>query len=150
MNATATVTATAGLNLRAAPSRSGELLTTLPTGATITLLSDERRQADGLTWANVEGSGIQGWVATEVNGVLTFELTDEFQPPNEALFSIFATADEVRQLTTLESLRLAHMRRSIELTRQKLAEDEAIAAATEQLAALYSAILARHALEATL
>jgi len=54
-----------GVRLRATPSRTGQIATVLPEGTTLTIVGDDK-QADGLTWRNVQGPGDgKGWVASD-------------------------------------------------------------------------------------
>ena len=54
-----------GVRLRATPSKTGQIATVLPEGTTLTIVGDDK-QADGLTWRNVQGPGDgKGWVAAD-------------------------------------------------------------------------------------
>jgi uncharacterized protein YgiM (DUF1202 family) len=56
------------VNLRTSPSLAGEIITTVSTGAHLTLIDSAFTAADGYQWINVtldDQSGRQGWVASE-------------------------------------------------------------------------------------
>ena len=80
--ATYTVVLTSGtLNLRATPSASGTVLTTIPNYAAVTEYISEYKvatyTADGITWRSVEYNGTKGWVASQylVSGNVSAPLT---------------------------------------------------------------------------
>ncbi|MBX5490134.1 MAG: SH3 domain-containing protein [Chloroflexi bacterium] len=55
----------AGVNMRAAPSTSAQIVLQLDDGQVVTNL-DETRSADGLTWRHVAYGDIEGWIAAEL------------------------------------------------------------------------------------
>ena len=61
---TAVVTYPFGLNLRAEPSRVGEILNQLAENSVVIIL-DEQVEADGVLWQQIEVDGVVGWVSTE-------------------------------------------------------------------------------------
>jgi len=54
---------TTRVNIRQAPSTSGAILATLPTGTTMVSLGDSA-SANGYTWARVQAGSLVGWLAT--------------------------------------------------------------------------------------
>lgn len=61
---TAVVNSTFGVNLRAQPSTSAEVVTVLDDGNVVVLL-DGQTEADGFIWQQVEFEGQQGWLAVD-------------------------------------------------------------------------------------
>jgi len=54
-----------GVRLRVTPSKTGQVATVLPEGTMLTVVGDDK-QADGLTWKNVQAPGDgKGWVAAD-------------------------------------------------------------------------------------
>ncbi|MFN8634123.1 MAG: SH3 domain-containing protein [Chloroflexota bacterium] len=59
-------TAPQGANLRAQPGRNGSVLRSIPDGAQLTVVGEDR-DVDGTTWRNVQTEdGVTGWLAVEV------------------------------------------------------------------------------------
>ncbi|MFO7679709.1 MAG: DUF389 domain-containing protein [Chloroflexota bacterium] len=61
---TAVVNYPYGLNLRAEPDTTGELLAVLDNGVVVVLLP-EQREADSLIWQRIQADGMTGWVAAQ-------------------------------------------------------------------------------------
>jgi hypothetical protein len=55
----------AGVNVRAAPSTSAQVVLQLQDGEVVTNL-DESRSADGLTWRRIAYGDIEGWIAADL------------------------------------------------------------------------------------
>ena len=61
---TAVVTYPFGLNLRAEPSRVGEILAQLAENSVV-IIVEEQIEADGVLWQQIEVDGVVGWVSSE-------------------------------------------------------------------------------------